>query len=66
MRNAVYLDHNATTPVLAPVAQAMGAALMEAGNASSVHGFGRAQNQRVATARAEVAQLTGARPQKAS
>jgi cysteine desulfurase len=63
MRNAIYLDHNATTPVLAPVAQAMGAALMKAGNASSVHGFGRAQNQRVAAARAEVAQLTGARPQ---
>lgn len=63
MRGATYLDHNATTPLLAPVADAMRAALSEAGNASSVHRFGRAQGQRVEAARAEVATLTGARPE---
>jgi cysteine desulfurase len=63
MRSAIYLDHNATTPVLPPVADAMHAALLEAGNASSVHGFGRAQNQRIVVARGAVAQLTGASAQ---
>ncbi len=63
MATAAYLDHNATTPLLAPAAEAMCAALSEAGNASSVHGFGRAQGRRVAAARAEVAGLSGARPE---
>lgn len=63
MNNEIYLDHNATAPVREAVAEAMMAALRQAGNASSVHGFGRRQRQLVETARAEVAALLGAPPQ---
>ncbi|MDJ0894700.1 MAG: cysteine desulfurase family protein [Alphaproteobacteria bacterium] len=41
MRAAVYLDHNATTPVLPEVMEAMSDALGAVGNPSSVHRFGR-------------------------
>jgi len=62
MRRFSYLDHNATTPVRPAVAAAVGAALAEVGNPSSVHGFGRAAHARLETARAQVAALLGARP----
>jgi tRNA (5-methylaminomethyl-2-thiouridylate)-methyltransferase len=58
--NRIYLDHNATTPVRAEVAEAMAAALRAGpGNASSVHGAGRAARAAVETARREVAALLG-------
>ena len=58
----VYLDHNATTPVLPEVAEAMTKALARLGNASSVHGFGRDARRSVEGARESVAALVGARP----
>ena len=58
----VYLDHNATTPVLPEVAEAMTQALARLGNASSVHGFGRDARRSIEDARESVAALVGARP----
>jgi cysteine desulfurase len=60
---AIYLDHNATTPVDPAVADAMDAALREDfGNASSVHGWGQRAKARVDAARAAVAALVGGDP----
>jgi cysteine desulfurase len=56
----VYLDHNATTPVLPAVAAAMVEALARVGNPSSVHGAGRAARQAIDEARRQVATLVGA------
>ena len=63
MSNAVYLDHNATSPVREEVAEAMMSAMRQVGNPSSVHAFGRRQRQLVEEARAEIAALVGALPQ---
>ncbi len=58
-----YLDHNATTPLAAPVREAM-LACMEGlpGNPSSTHQFGRARRALVDRAREQVAQLVGVQP----
>jgi cysteine desulfurase len=59
----VYLDHSATTPIRAEVAQAMMVAMTEQfGNPSSVHSFGRAAKKALEEAREQVAQLIGAQP----
>jgi cysteine desulfurase len=58
----VYLDHNAGAPLLAEARAAMLAALDTAGNASSVHGEGRAARKIVEAARRDVAALCGAWP----
>ena len=58
----VYLDHNATTPVLPDAAEAMARALVGVGNASSVHAYGRDARRIVEDARECVAALAGARP----
>ena len=57
----VYLDHNATSP-LRPKAREAVLAALPAGNASSVHGVGRAARARVETAREQVSALVGADP----
>ena len=58
-----YLDHNATTPVAAEVADAMHEAVRGCfGNASSVHAFGQAAKAALDDARSAVAELLGARP----
>jgi cysteine desulfurase len=58
-----YLDHAATTPVLAEVKEAILAALEEDfGNPSSVHAYGRSARSIVETARERVAQAIGASP----
>jgi cysteine desulfurase len=54
-----YLDYNATAPLRPEARDAMLAAMAEVGNASSVHGEGRAARKRVEAARAEVARLAG-------
>lgn len=55
---AVYLDHNATTPLDPRVLEAMLPYLgAEFGNPSSVHGFGRAVRAALDTAREQVAAL---------
>ena len=59
----VYLDHNATTPVLPEVVDRMTAALRdEFGNPSSVHHFGQQAKAAIDEARTHVATLLGADP----
>lgn len=58
-----YLDHNATTPVAAEVADAMHEAVRGCfGNASSIHAFGQAAKAALDDSRSAVAELLGARP----
>lgn len=59
-RPPVYLDHNASAPLLPEARAALLAALELTGNPSSVHGHGRALRNLVETARASVATLAGA------
>lgn len=56
---AVYLDHNATTPIRPTALDAMVEAARAVGNPSSVHGPGRAARARIEAARARVAALVG-------
>jgi cysteine desulfurase len=59
----IYLDHNATTPVLPVVVDAMAAALREEfGNPSSVHHFGQRAKAVIDHARSAVAALLGGDP----
>jgi cysteine desulfurase len=58
----LYLDYNAGAPLRAEVRAAMIEALGVAGNASSVHGEGRAARARIERARRQVAALVGAEP----
>ena len=60
--SAVYLDHNASTPVRPQAMEAMARALAVPGNASSVHGFGRFARRLVEDGREAVAALVGADP----
>ena len=59
---AVYLDHNATTPLRPEAERAAVAALAQTGNPSSVHRYGRAARRAIEDARESVAALVGARP----
>jgi cysteine desulfurase len=62
MKQPIYLDYNATTPVAPEVAEAMQPFLHEAfGNPSSAHTYGRRAHEAVEKARASVAALIGAR-----
>ncbi len=57
------LDSNATTPLLPAAWEAMRPLMLEnSGNASSSHALGRHARQQLETAREEVAELLGARP----
>ena len=59
----IYLDHNATTPVAPPVADAMTHALRTVfGNPSSVHAYGQEAKTALDDARSAVARLVGAAP----
>lgn len=58
----VYLDHAATTPMLPAAIEAMTGALGLLGNASSLHGSGRAARRRLEEARESIAADLGARP----
>ena len=61
----IYLDHNATTPLLPEVVDAMLPYLREHfGNPSSSHVFGRRTHAAVEGARAQVAALLGAAPEE--
>jgi len=62
MKDAIYLDYNATTPVKPAVAALIAEVLGTVGNASSVHGFGRGARRRVESAREQVASLAGVHP----
>jgi cysteine desulfurase len=56
----IYLDHNANSPLRPSARKAMDDALAVCGNASSVHGAGRAARARVEAAREQVAALVDA------
>lgn len=58
-----YLDHNATSPLRPEARAAMLAALDQGGNASSVHGEGRAARAVIETARDHIARALGCLPQ---
>ena len=62
MKERVYLDHNATTPLRPEARDAMIEALDVVGNPSSVHAEGRAAKALMEAARADVAALIGAAP----
>lgn len=57
----VYLDHNATAPLVPAARVAMIAAMDELGNPSSLHAEGRRARELVERARDEVARLVGGR-----
>jgi cysteine desulfurase len=59
MARAVYLDHNATTPIRPESLQAVVQAMELVGNSSSVHRFGRLARRQVEDAREAVAALAG-------
>ena len=59
----IYLDHNATTPLLPAVVERMMAVLRdEFGNPSSVHHFGQQAKAVIDEARTDVANLIGSEP----
>jgi cysteine desulfurase len=58
----VYLDYNASAPLLPAARLAMLEALEPTGNASSVHAEGRAGRRRIEEARTALAEAIGARP----
>ncbi|HKB07191.1 MAG TPA: cysteine desulfurase family protein [Candidatus Polarisedimenticolia bacterium] len=61
----IYLDHNATSPLLPTAHEAMTRVLAQgAGNASSLHTPGRAARLVIESARQEVARLIGALPEE--
>lgn len=55
----IYLDYNATAPIRPEVLELTAKVMGEVGNASSVHGFGRAARKYVEDAREQVAALCG-------
>ncbi len=62
---AVYLDHNATTPLHEDVLQAMLPVMQTmVGNPSSLHRFGRLQKDTIEGARQQVADLVDAHPEQ--
>lgn len=62
MRDSIYLDNNATTPLRPEAKDAMLCAMEVPGNPSSVHGFGQAQRRIVEDAREQIAIMAGAKP----
>ncbi|WP_104107152.1 cysteine desulfurase family protein [Nocardioides sp. 616] len=58
----VYLDHAATTPMLPVAVETMRRHLLEVGNASSLHGSGRAARRVVEESREAIAQALNCRP----
>ncbi len=61
---AIYLDHNAATPLRPEARDALIAALSLTGNPSSVHAHGRALRNLIETGRSQVARLCGAEPRQ--
>ena len=59
-RTAIYLDHNAASPLLPEAREALVSTLALTGNPSSVHSHGRALRNVIETARGQVAALAGA------
>ncbi len=57
----VYLDHNASTPLMEAARREMSAVMQMTGNPSSVHGEGRALQNVIEKARSLVAEMAGAK-----
>ena len=65
MKNTIYLDHAATTPVSATVLEVMLPFFTDhAGNASAVYGNGREARKAVERARRQTAEAVGAEPRE--
>ena len=62
METAVYLDHNATTPLRPAARRSLETVLESAGNPSSVHAPGRVARRHMEDAREAVAAAVGAAP----
>ncbi|MEX0298172.1 MAG: cysteine desulfurase family protein [Kordiimonas sp.] len=62
MKNKVYLDYNATSPIRPSVIEAVTTAMSVVGNPSSVHAAGRSAKATIEEARSKVAALVGSRP----
>ena len=62
MSDRIYLDHAATTPMVPEAVEAMTRELSRRGNASSLHGSGRAARKVVEEARESIAARLGAHP----
>jgi cysteine desulfurase len=60
----IYLDHNASAPLLPQAREALLAAMDLAGNASSVHGEGRANRKLLENSRAQLGKATGVAPNR--
>ncbi|ADO72899.1 cysteine desulfurase family protein [Stigmatella aurantiaca] len=62
----IYWDHNAATPLLPEVSQALAQAILEggSGNASSIHRAGREARGRLDAARARIARVLGCEPKE--
>ena len=60
MSQSIYLDHNATTPMPAPVKDAVLQALEQVGNPSAVHSLGAQAKKNIEHARTIVADFVGA------
>ncbi len=58
----IYLDHNATTPILPEALEAMTQALSTTGNPSSVHRAGKQARKLLEECREKVAAVLGAKP----
>src|SRR5438876_12021323 len=58
----VYLDHAATTPMLAEAIAVMTAELSHLGNPSSLHNAGRRARRVIEESREQIAEAYGARP----
>lgn len=63
-RPAIYLDHNAASPLRPEARAALVASLDLVGNPSSVHAHGRALRDTIETGRRQVARLAGAEPKQ--
>ena len=59
-RPAIYLDHNAASPLLPEARDAVVDVLAMCGNPSAVHQHGRALRGAIDKARGQVAQIAGA------
>lgn len=58
----IYLDYNATAPLLNEAKKAMQDCFDDMGNPSSIHGFGRAIRKKVEQAREQIAKLVNCDP----
>src|SRR4051812_25934538 len=59
MKQRIYLDHAATTPIIPPAREAMAQAMEHWANPSSPHGEGRAARSILEQARATIADMLG-------